>query len=81
MIKLQELRVHTNRLTGTIPSSFAHLTDVFVLEAQNNQLSGSIPTLHITRMSKLTGFCLQNNNLVCAPMQDLNKRGVQIPHP
>jgi hypothetical protein len=44
MVKLVDLRLFDNKLTGTIPSVFSEFTDLENLSLEQNQLSGTIPS-------------------------------------
>ena len=72
--ELRELKVASNKLTESISAEFAHCTQIHTFDVSNNELSGAIPTLHITRMPRLALLYLHGNrDLVCSPLQDLNK--------
>ncbi|KAF2951778.1 hypothetical protein DAI22_01g288800 [Oryza sativa Japonica Group] len=51
-----------NRITGSIPSTLAKLTNLLMLSLRGNQLSGMIPT-QITSMNNLQELNLSNNTL------------------
>uniref|UniRef100_A0A0E0JMS0 non-specific serine/threonine protein kinase n=1 Tax=Oryza punctata TaxID=4537 RepID=A0A0E0JMS0_ORYPU len=51
-----------NRITGSIPSTLAKLTNLLILSLSGNQLSGMIPT-QITSMNNLQELNLSNNTL------------------
>ncbi|CAO2822767.1 unnamed protein product [Amaranthus hypochondriacus] len=62
--RLSELRVlsiHSNSLTGNLPSDFSNLTFLRALYIGNNQLSGNFPT-SLTQLTRLTRLDLSNNN-------------------
>ncbi|KAK9706096.1 hypothetical protein RND81_07G104000 [Saponaria officinalis] len=62
--RLSELRVlsiHTNRLTGQLPSDFSNLTFLRSLYAADNSFAGEFPA-SLTRLTRLTRLDLSNNN-------------------
>lgn len=59
---LHKLRLPRNKLTGSIPTHLANLTNLTVLELSGNKLSGSIPTWFGT-FKLLQRLELQNNQL------------------
>ncbi|XP_057537469.1 probable inactive receptor kinase At2g26730 [Amaranthus tricolor] len=62
--RLSELRIlsiHSNSLTGTLPSDFSNLTFLRALYIGNNQFSGEFPSI-LTQLTRLTRLDLSNNN-------------------
>ncbi|CAO2841436.1 unnamed protein product [Amaranthus hypochondriacus] len=62
--RLSELRIlsiHSNSLTGTLPSDFSNLTFLRALYIGNNQFSGDFPS-SLTQLTSLTRLDLSNNN-------------------
>ncbi|CAI5477862.1 unnamed protein product, partial [Closterium sp. Yama58-4] len=55
--------LHSNRLTGSIPSTFGRLTSLTDLALHNNSLDGTIPD-SITRISSLVDLRLGGNKLL-----------------
>ena len=42
-LKIEELQVMENAFTGTLPESWASLTNLKALAVQNNQINGPLP--------------------------------------
>ena len=62
MSRLQQLRLHNNELTGSIPAELSRLGSLRQLWVSNNLLSGSIPAA-LGNMSSLQQLNLHTNNL------------------
>ncbi|KMT02983.1 hypothetical protein BVRB_8g195510 [Beta vulgaris subsp. vulgaris] len=63
--RLSELRVlsiHSNSLTGNLPSDFSNLTFLRAIYIGGNSLSGEFPA-SLTQLTRLTRLDLSNNNL------------------
>jgi len=59
---LQYFIAYNNRITGSIPNTFANLSNLLELSLSGNNLSGKIPTT-ITAMNNLQELNLSNNSL------------------
>ncbi|CAL5051868.1 unnamed protein product [Urochloa decumbens] len=59
---LQYFIAYNNRITGSIPDTFANLSKLLQLSLSGNNLSGKIPT-RITAMNSLQDLDLSNNSL------------------
>ena len=63
LTELRELKVASNVLTGAISPKWAHCIHMSTFDCSNNELSGSIPTLHLTRMPRLVLVYLHGNKV------------------
>ncbi|MEN8219751.1 MAG: Calx-beta domain-containing protein, partial [Pseudomonadota bacterium] len=59
---VSELYLHSNQLTGTIPSELGNLSYLEYLYLHSNQLTGTIPS-ELGNLSKLTRLYLSSNQL------------------
>ncbi|KAH9327940.1 hypothetical protein KI387_000048, partial [Taxus chinensis] len=60
-VRVSEINLSGKRLTGSIPPSFAELTELIQLSLDNNHLTGGLPNL--SSLSKLETLRLGNNSL------------------
>jgi Leucine-rich repeat (LRR) protein len=60
--RVTQLDLHSDNLSGTIPSSIGDLTNLTYLDLENNQLSGSIPS-SIGNLPNLLTLDFNENNL------------------
>ncbi|XP_074319743.1 receptor-like protein EIX1 [Silene latifolia] len=58
---LSKLRLHSNRLNGSLPSCFTRPSSLVIFDVHNNQLTGPIPDLSVFRSLKV--LQIQNNKL------------------
>ncbi|WIA11339.1 hypothetical protein OEZ85_011462 [Tetradesmus obliquus] len=62
MLKLRQLALNGNSLSGSLPAKYAHMTDLQVVNLSNNKLTCSIP-LSFASLTKLTVLGLGHNQL------------------
>lgn len=72
---LEELNVSNNMLTGALPSQIGQLTNLRVLNASGNQMTG-VPA-EIGKLTKLQVLNLSNNQLTGLPLELGNLAALQ----
>ena len=58
---LRQLRLHQNRLNGTIPKSLGKQSNLVSLSLFDNSLEGAISDAHFSKLTKLKNLSLSNN--------------------
>ena len=64
---MEELNLSNNRLTGALPAEIRHLTNLRVLDASRNQMTG-VPA-EVGQLSSLQDLDLSDNRLTGLPLE------------
>ncbi|KAK4706946.1 hypothetical protein R3W88_033507 [Solanum pinnatisectum] len=77
---LMDLRLHGNKLTGTLPKSLGQLPMLEYFFISNNKLEGVVTESHFSKLAQLQLFSASRNNLTLKEMimnVDISDGGIQ----